>query len=134
MAARLCRDSVWVHTCEESGATDGLAAELLPLKLQPEDCWTSPPPLFHFPCLYWFLICPSTFEPPGGTGTKATAPLLSVGLGVLLFLFIKGDFARHCPTKGAPQPQKICAFTLESHRSPRKTLMDEEKKEKKVSQ
>lgn len=110
---------------------------LLPLKPQPEDYWR-----WHFSVLS--ANRPASQLPPSllgpylsihlwasrGTGTKATAPLLSVGLGVLLFLFIKGDFEWHCTTERVPQPQKTCAFTLKSHRSPRNTLMDEGKKEK----
>lgn len=61
------------------------------------------------------LIHLSTLEPPG---TNATAPLSSVGLGVLLFLFIKGDFEWPCTTERVPPPQKTCAFILKSHCSP----------------
>lgn len=67
-----------------------------------------------------------------GQTDKATAPLLTVGLGVLCLLFMNGDFVSGtAPPKKVPRRQKTRAFlqsTIDFHHSKRKTFMEETKK------
>lgn len=136
-APSLCRDSVKVHTCEESGATGGLATELS----------RSNPPgprlllvTFLHPLSSLFLrssphssVCSTSVRPlysPSLTAMRQTQKATALSaLGVLCFLFIK-LWEWHRVTEKVPRWQKTRAFlqrTINFHRSERKTFMDETK-------
>lgn len=94
-ASCLCRDSVRVHTCEGSRATERAWPACLPAclawpHLSTELSYSKPQALHNLPG----NLCSPTALNPGTQGrTKAAAPLFTAGLGVLCFLFMNGDFA-----------------------------------------
>ena len=115
----LRRDSVRVHTCEESRATDGLARLASPrhrAELQyihrptttGGDFFLRPSSSSLHVSVCSLSACPLLrLSPVTGQTDKATAPLLTVSLGVLCFLFMNGDFVSGT---APPRRQKTRAF------------------------
>lgn len=121
----LRRDSVRVHTCEESRATDGLARLASP-RHRTELQYTHRPTttggdFFSVPLALHLTSLSDPYLPAhfyvsllsrDRQTDKATVPLLTVSLGVLCFLFMNGDFVSGtAPLRRYLDDKRLVPFT-----------------------